>query len=741
MAGSDNINVVISRLRALGCHPRGRNGTWRALCPAHDDRKPSLSVAQGDDGKILLHCHAGCDPQTVLERLQLPWRALFPDGGQHRNGSDQDQRRQGKKGDDPLAWWASRCGVPREWLRRLPIEAQEGAIAFTWAGLDTRKLRAPDCKGWWQPEDGPRPPLWPPLPDQAPPVLILTEGESDGTVAAYIVEALGLKETAFAAAVTKGSSQRPEPSLLRELVAKGVKALLLVPDVDEPGQRWAEAWAEAARQAGLLTQALDLVGAGLVSPSLGESDLRDGYRRQPLRVMAALKGAIVALAAASISIPSPIEIERDGIENAPWAVLPLGEAPHEQGASWIWEGFLARGLFSDLYGLWKAGKSTVVGALLREMATGGELAGRPVARGRALVVSEETASKWARRAQELGIPMGHHDILARPFKRQPTWGEWTELITHVASLVKERGYSLVVFDALPNLWPVVKENEAGEVLAALRPLVGIAEAGAAVLLVRHPRKSDGAEATAGRGSGAIDGFVDVIIEFRRFQPEDKDDRRRVFTVYSREEPFEVVAEWDGHTYVALGSKGEVRRGERWETLLSVLPTEPPGFTCEEIRQAWPTEPRPALGVIKEDLLALLKAGKVERSGRGVRGDPFRWCRNSIPSRSISYSDGIEIEYPAEDLWSTFEPEPEEEASPPPQDAGPPPPWAHLPLWAQQVLSEFCVASPDGELRWKAPPAAVPANPPPCAVCGVPGDYGEGGGTWWCWRHGPVGDGR
>jgi hypothetical protein len=578
-------------------------------------------------------------------------------------------------------------------------------------------------------------------------VLVLTEGESDGTVAAYIVESLGLKETAFAAAVTKGSSQRPEPSLLRELVAKGVKALLLVPDVDEPGQRWAEAWAEAARQAGLLAQAFDLVGAGLVSPSLGESDLRDGFRRQPVRVMGALKGAIEALAAASISIPSPIEIERDGIENAPWAVLPLGEAPHEQDVAWVWEGFLARGLFSDLYGLWKAGKSTVVGALLREMATGGELAGRPVAQGRALVVTEETAAKWARRAQELGIPMGHHDVLARPFKRQPTWGEWTELVTHVASLVRERGYSLVTFDSLPSLWPVVKENEAGEVLAALRPLVAIAEAGAAVLLVRHPRKSDGAEATAGRGSGAIDAFVDVIIEFRRYQPEDKDDRRRVFTVYAREEPFEVVAEWDDHTYVALGSKGEVRRGERWETLLSVLPTEPPGFTYEEVRQAWPTEPRPALGVIKEDLLTLLKAGKVERSGRGVRGDPFRWWRNSIPSRSISIGDGIEIGSPAGDLWGAFEPEPEEEppppreASPPPQDARPPPPWAHLPLWAQEVLSEFCEPSPDGGLRWKAPPAAVPDNPPPCATCGVPSDYGEGGGPWWCWRHGPVGDGK
>jgi hypothetical protein len=44
----------------------------------------------------------------------------------------------------------------------------------------------------------------------------------------------------------------------------------------------------------------------------------------------------------------------------------------------------------------------------------------------------------------------------------------------------------------------------------------------------------------------------------------------------------------------------------------------------------------------------------------------------------------------------FEPQPEYAA----QDAGPPPPWAHLPLWAQEVVAEFCAPSPDGGLRWK-----------------------------------------
>lgn len=43
-------------------------------CPAHEDDKPSLSLAQGNDGKALIHCHAGCSPQDILAALDLPPR-------------------------------------------------------------------------------------------------------------------------------------------------------------------------------------------------------------------------------------------------------------------------------------------------------------------------------------------------------------------------------------------------------------------------------------------------------------------------------------------------------------------------------------------------------------------------------------------------------------------------------------------------------------------------------------------
>jgi len=49
-----------------------------ALCPAHEDRNPSLSVKEADDGKALLHCHAGCDTEQIVAALGLEMHDLFP---------------------------------------------------------------------------------------------------------------------------------------------------------------------------------------------------------------------------------------------------------------------------------------------------------------------------------------------------------------------------------------------------------------------------------------------------------------------------------------------------------------------------------------------------------------------------------------------------------------------------------------------------------------------------------------
>lgn len=59
---------------------------YMARCPAHEDSSPSLSVAEGDDGKLLLKCLAGCPTEDVTKATGLTMADLFPDDGK-RNGN------------------------------------------------------------------------------------------------------------------------------------------------------------------------------------------------------------------------------------------------------------------------------------------------------------------------------------------------------------------------------------------------------------------------------------------------------------------------------------------------------------------------------------------------------------------------------------------------------------------------------------------------------------------------------
>ena len=56
-----------------------RSGTgWTARCPAHEDRTPSLSITEGDNGGTVMHCHAGCTTEDIVKALDLTMKDLAP---------------------------------------------------------------------------------------------------------------------------------------------------------------------------------------------------------------------------------------------------------------------------------------------------------------------------------------------------------------------------------------------------------------------------------------------------------------------------------------------------------------------------------------------------------------------------------------------------------------------------------------------------------------------------------------
>lgn len=64
---------------------KGNGCQYSAKCPAHDDRHNSLSISCGTDGRILLNCHAGCEPKQIVDAMGLKMMDLYQTEKPKRN--------------------------------------------------------------------------------------------------------------------------------------------------------------------------------------------------------------------------------------------------------------------------------------------------------------------------------------------------------------------------------------------------------------------------------------------------------------------------------------------------------------------------------------------------------------------------------------------------------------------------------------------------------------------------------
>ncbi|MCP4039714.1 MAG: hypothetical protein GY733_22410 [bacterium] len=159
------LEAVLSRLT----RPKKSGTGWSACCPAHEDRRPSLSVAVGEDGRVLLACHAGCTADAICAALSIPISELFPrrvpwwGGGR----SPLDHRRSARTPDglpssfgpeDARALWRlarARAhddeqidddAVVYEYVRRRGIEESWEVPGF---GVLGRGIALPESVSWW----------------------------------------------------------------------------------------------------------------------------------------------------------------------------------------------------------------------------------------------------------------------------------------------------------------------------------------------------------------------------------------------------------------------------------------------------------------------------------------------------------------------------------------------------------------------------------------------------------------
>jgi RecA-family ATPase len=300
----------------------------------------------------------------------------------------------------------------------------------------------------------------------------------------------------------------------------------------------------------------------------------------------------------------------------------------KSAADWLWHGYLARGSLTLLTSVWKAGKTTLLTGLLQRLGDGQPFLGRDCATARSLVVSEESPELWS--ARTATMPVGRQArLVLRPFENRPTPADWRALVDHALDLRAAGEIDLFVVDPLVTFLPGHSECDAGTLLEMLQPLQRLASAGAAVLILHHPRKKPAEEGHGARGSGALLGFVDVILEMHKFGRLQSDERRRRLVGLSRhaETPRVLAYEWDPATGVfsAVTDLTERRYQENWERVRAILAKQQSAVTHQELLDNWPADlDRPSASVLYGWLNRAFEEKRCRRSGRGLRTDPYRY---------------------------------------------------------------------------------------------------------------------
>jgi hypothetical protein len=308
--------------------------------------------------------------------------------------------------------------------------------------------------------------------------------------------------------------------------------------------------------------------------------------------------------------------------------------------SWLWDGYLAHGNVTLLTGQWKScGKTTLLSVLLARRETGGQLAGLAVTAGRTAVVSEESPVLWNERRRKLGFGPSAA-FLCRPFRAKPTRAEWLELIDGLAELGATRGVDLAVIDPLAAFLPGRDESSAAAMLESLLPLQRLTAQGMAVLLAHHPSKGNPLAGQAARGSGALEGDVDISLEMHTFKRASDADRRRIVYGYSRHErtPRNHVIELnaEGTDYRSLGALADQEYEEVWERLRPIFAAASAKLPQREVAAKLAAGgEEPNRGTVWRWLDQAVTRELLLREGDGTKASPYRYW---LPGQEEKWKD-------------------------------------------------------------------------------------------------------
>ena len=302
--------------------------------------------------------------------------------------------------------------------------------------------------------------------------------------------------------------------------------------------------------------------------------------------------------------------------------------PRSPDVGWLWEGILKPHNITLLTAQWKSGKTTLVSVLLSKLHGAEQFIGRPIRPGRAVVVTEESEGNWRDRLAKFDYG-NQVRWLCRPFDGQPRPEQWQALVEYLSADHRAAPFDLLVIDPLASFLPGNSENLASTMFAALMPLQMLTKRGVSIFIPHHPKKGDFVPGQASRGSGALTGFVDIIVEMDWYGQPFEDDRRRRLSAWSRHEqtPRRMLIELNaqGTDYLLLGDHTDECIDPNHDVLYVVLEDASNKLTQKEIYAAWPQDyAKPPEKTLWRWLDRGVQDGRILREGTGRRNEPFQY---------------------------------------------------------------------------------------------------------------------
>jgi hypothetical protein len=211
---------------------------WSARCPAHEDGQASLSIAEGDDGRVLLKCHAGCDYKKIVSALGLEERELFnadatPTTATKKSTSSKSTTKAYATADEAQKFYERKLG---KWTYRYEYRDAKDRLSYVvlrWDRPDGKKDVRPlslHADGW-RLEHLPEPrPLYSVRAILSAPSsrVYVVEGEK----CVHALSSLGLRGTTSSAGSNAASKSDWSPLAGREVV--------ILPDNDAAGRQYAD---------------------------------------------------------------------------------------------------------------------------------------------------------------------------------------------------------------------------------------------------------------------------------------------------------------------------------------------------------------------------------------------------------------------------------------------------------------------------------------------------------------------